>query len=134
MSTLLVLVVISSIAVLFADETSAFVKKWYEVYWVRVTVPLLVISWIWAWNDELLPVFLEWLQGKCIFLIAGFASWLPTSLQWVGDAFGLFLLASLPAWILYWRFRRDVVTASQANIVASVYAYAWVFFAVLLLS
>ena len=134
MGTLLVLVVFAALFLLFAEEMSAFCKKWYDVYWVRVIVPLLAISWIWIWNDEFIPLILEWSQTQLVFLIAEPASWLPDSLKWLGNAVGLFILASLPAWLLHWKFSRDIVTESKAQMVANVYAASWVLFAVLLLA
>ena len=133
MGTLLVLVVFAALFLLFAEEASALCKKWYGVYWIRVTVPLLVISFMWVWNDESIPLILEWLRTQFVALISEPASWLPGSLQWLGNVFGLFLLTSLPPWILFWKFSRNIVTESQTQMIANVYAASWVFFAVLLL-
>ena len=134
MGTLLFFVVFTAIFLLFADEMSAFFKKWYGVYWIRVTVPLLVVSWVWVWNDEFIPLILEWLQIQFTALIAEPASWLPQGLQWVINILGLFLLASVPPWILYWKFSRDTMTDSRKQLIAGVYAASWVFFSVLLLA
>lgn len=134
MGILLFIVVFSAVFVLFADEASAFFKKWYSVYWVRVTVPLLMISWAWIWNDDVIPLALEWLQMQLVFLVSAPASFVPQNMQWVVNALGLFMLASLPAWILYWKFSRDVVTALHRKILANTYVFSWVFFAVVLLA
>ncbi|MCH9755774.1 MAG: hypothetical protein K0U37_01105 [Gammaproteobacteria bacterium] len=134
MGLLLFFVVFSAIFLLFADEMSAFFKKWYAVYWIRVTVPLVVISWMWIWNDELIPLILEWLQGNVIFLITRLENLLPQAIHRVADIVGLFILASVPAWLLFWKFSREVVTKSQKEILVNVYAFSWVFFTVLLLA
>ncbi len=134
MGTLLFLVVVSAIVILFADEASAFFKKWYGIYWVRVTVPLLFISWAWIWNDEVVPFLLEGLQEKLTFLVSAPAQFMPEKLRWISNAVGLFVLASLPAWVMYWRFSREIVTKAQVELLLNVYAFTWVFLAVLLLA
>ena len=134
MLTLLVLVVFSAVFVLFTEELTGIFKKYYDIYWLRVTVPLVVLSWMWIWNDETIPVILESLQDQLDFVSNQPARLLPHAFQWIIQAFILFVLASVPAWLLHWKFSREILTPVRAEIVSTVYAFSWVLLAVILLS
>ncbi|MDX2347021.1 MAG: hypothetical protein QNK11_09150 [Legionella sp.] len=134
MLTLLLLVVFSAVFILFSEEMSVMFKRWYGVYWVRVIVPLLVISWIWIWNDEFIPLSLSWLQLKIALIILTCSNVFPESIQWVVNGLGLFVLASLPAWGLYWKLSRAIVTKPQADLIKRIYFFVWIFLTVVLLA
>ena len=134
MLTLLFMVLFAATFILFSDEMSVFLKKWYGVYWARFLVPLLVISWIWVWNDEFIPLLLAWSKEQVVLIVLKLAHVLPQSMQWIGSAAGLFFLASIPAWLLHLKFSRAVITKAQENLIARIYFFVWVFFAVMLLA
>jgi hypothetical protein len=134
MITLLFLVIFAATFILFSEEMSVVLKKWYGIYWVRVAVPLLVMSWIWIWNDEFIPLLLAWLQARVVFLNVTIAGFFPQGMQWVARATSLFILASLPAWFLHWRFHRTVITKAKTEMIANVYVFVWLFFTVVLLA
>jgi hypothetical protein len=134
MITLLVLVIFSAIFVLFTEELLGVLKKYYDIYWIRVTVPLIVMSWMWIWNDETIPVMLEWLQDQLNFVLNQPARLLPHALQWIIQGLILFILASVPAWLLHWKFSQDILTSARAEIVSIVYVFSWVLLTVVLLA
>ncbi len=133
MLTLLFMVIFSATFILFSDETTAFVKKWYAVYWCRVFVPLLVISWVWVWNDEIIPLLLAWSKEHIELMIIALSEPLPQSIQWIANAAGLFFLVSLPVWLLHLRLSRTVMTKAQANLVSHIYFFLWLFFSLIIL-
>ncbi len=134
MAMLFFLVILAAVFIFFSEEITTVLKKWYGVYWVRVTGPLVLISWAWIWYDEFIPLLLAWLQAWLVFFVSVSAQFLPHSMQWIIHALGLFLLASLPAWGMYWKMGRDVVTASQHEYIMLAYLFSWLFFVVVLLA
>jgi hypothetical protein len=131
MGSFVFLVVFAAIFVLFADEMTAFFKKKFAIPWVRLFVPLFLISFFWVWHDEFLPLALAWLQAKANLFVGSFAVFLPHSIQWVARALGLYVLGSVPAWILYWHVSRQMTTKKNTHRVARLYVFAWMFFVLL---
>jgi hypothetical protein len=131
MGSFVLLVVCAAIFVLFADEMTAFFKKIFGIPWVRLFVPLLVITFFWVWHDDFLPLALAWLQAKTNIFVMSFASFLPQSMQWVARALGLYVLASIPAWIIYWHINRKIATRKSTYRITRLYAFAWMFFMLL---
>ncbi len=132
MLTLLVLVLVGAICILFSEEVSGVIKKWYGKYWVRTLVPLLVISWIWIWHDDVLPLLLAYVQDELILLGMTVAAGLPAYLKWFGYAVELFVLSSLPIWFFYWRCNHTGITERQIRLLRTGYAFTWLFFAILI--
>ena len=135
MGLLLFLVIFSATFLLFSEEVLGLLKKCSAVYWMRVTVPLVVISWIWIWYDELIPLGLLWLQDHIKMGVAEFSPIFPHSIQWLADALALFTLASLPVLGVYLTLRcRGIMMQSHTEMMMCVYAFSWVFFTALLLT
>lgn len=136
MSTLLFLVILSSIMILFSKETTALFKKYYEIGWLRVSVPFVILSWLWIWNDSWIQWLLAWLQTQIVGMILKPTSLLPQRIQWIMEVFIFYILASMPAWLLYFwqRWQGLVVPHTQKALVTKIYLFSWVALTVLVLS
>jgi DNA-binding transcriptional MocR family regulator len=93
----------------------------------------LVISWVWVWNDEIIPLLLAWSKEHIELMIIALSEPLPQSIQWIANAAGLFFLVSLPVWLLHLRLSRTVMTKAQANLVSHIYFFLWLFFSLIIL-
>jgi|GEM_PF-6930932 len=133
MGTLIVIGVAAAVFVLFADEVSGLIKKLYGKFWIRFLMPLVFASWLWIWYDEFMPLFLEWLQTNVLSFDAHVASLVPELLRPVIFVLGVFILASTPAWIVYWYKRRKGELEAGQFIATRVYLFTWVFIAILML-
>jgi|GEM_PF-1931214 len=136
MGLVLFLVVFSAIFVAFTNEIATWLKKVLSVTWVRVCVPMVLISCLWVWFDEEVLWVLEYLQQNLHFFTAKFAVLLPHQLMWsVARVLILYLSASIPAWLFYWKLSRDDSSFGKyMPRLAKLYAFSWVFFSVLILA
>ena len=134
MLTLLLVVIFSAVFVLFSDEIAAVLKKWFAIYWVRVFVPLLLISWMWIWNDDFIPVALFHFYGMLHQFVGQFVAIFPKSLHGLAKGISLFLLTSIPVGCLYWRLHYTSLTKRKNQIIRDAFLFVWIFWVVMYFS
>lgn len=135
MGLVLFLVVFSAIFLAFTDDIVGFLKKILSVTWMRVLVPMVIVSFLWIWFDEEVLILLQYLQLSLAFFVVKFTSFLPHKIIWfTARVLSLFLPASIPVGLLYWKLSRDGSVTKQAPRFAKLYAFSWLFFAVLVLA
>ena len=135
MGLVIFLVVFSAVFVAFTDEITAWLKNILSVTWIRVLLPMLIISFLWAWFDEEVLWVLAYVQASPAFFTAKLTSLLPHKIiLFTARILSLYLPASVPAGLLYWKLSRDGSLDKQAPRLTMLYAFSWLFFAVLVLA
>lgn len=135
MEFVLFLVVFTAVCIAFLQEIKGFFKKVFSVRWVQVLTPMLVVSFLWVWFDEEVLWALAFLKLILTFSTEHVTRLLPHKLTWItARVFNLYLPASVPAWLYYWKISRRPSSSKQEFRVAKLYAFLWLFFTLLVLS
>ena len=135
MGLILFLVVFSAIFVAFIDEITAWLKNVLSVTWVRVLMPLVIVSFLWVWFDEEMLWILAYFKASLAFFTVKFTGVLPHKIIWfTARVLSLYLPASITAWLFYWKLSRDGTLDKQAPRLAKLYAFSWLFFLMLVLA
>lgn len=128
------LVIFAVIFIVFVEDIVDKGKALLKIGWFCTFGPLFFISCLWAFYDAELPGVLTALQTRLNFFISQPASLLPQYLQWVARGFGLFVLASIPVWVVYWRMSRNKKAQISMKILTRVYAFSWLCFSLVILA
>lgn len=134
MGSLLFLVVSSAIFIAFTNEIMALFKQAFSVTWVRVLIPMIIVSFLWVWFDEEVLLLLQYIQLNLAFFVEKLMHALPQKI--IGFTVRVLILyfsASIPAWLFYWKISRDHSSNKNRAHFAMLYAFSWLFFAVLVL-
>ncbi|MDF1684082.1 MAG: hypothetical protein P1U36_05450 [Legionellaceae bacterium] len=135
MGLVLFLVVFSAIFVAFTDEITALIKRILSVTWVRVLLPMLLVSFLWVWFDEEILWVLAYVKASLAFFTAKFSGVLPHKITlFTGRVLSLYLPASIPACLFYWKLKRDGSVDKQASRLTKLYVFSWLFFLMLVLA
>jgi hypothetical protein len=135
MGLVLFLVVFSAIFVAFTNEITAWLKSVLSVTWVRVLLPMVIVSFLWVWFDEEVLWVLAYFKASLAFFTAKFTAVLPHKLLWfTARVLSLYLPASMTAWLFYWKLKRDGSVKQQAARLVKLYLFSWLFFLVLVLA
>lgn len=135
MGLVLFLVIFSSVFVAFSDEITTWLKKVLSVTWVRVLLPLVIVSFFWVWFDEEVLWVLQYFQSSIAFFTTKFAGVLPHKIIWfTARVLILYIPASIPAWLFYWKISRGGSSDKQELRILKLYAFCWLFFVVLVLA
>jgi hypothetical protein len=135
MGLVLFLVVFSAIFVAFTNEITAWLKSVLSVTWVRVLLPMVIVSFLWVWFDEEVLWVLVYFKASLAFFTAKFTGVLPHKIIWfTARVLSLYLPASMTAWLFYWKIKRDRSVKQQAARLAKLYLFSWLFFMILILA
>ena len=135
MGWVLFLVVFSAIFLAFTDDIVDFLKRVLSVTWVRVLLPMVIISFLWVWFDEEVLMLLQYIQLGLAFFTAKFTSLLPHKIIWfTARLLTLYIPASIPAWLFYWKLRRDGSQDKKKLRLMKLYTFSWLFFVLLVLA
>lgn len=103
MSLLALLVICASILAFFLDEFAATFKKMFAVGWIKIFLPLFIVSvCVISFSTSILSCLL-WFQNYFRYLMVLIFQCLPNKV-WSGiiaQCVVIFLVASLPTWGLY---------------------------------
>jgi len=96
----------------------------------------MIASFVWVWFDEEILMLLQYLQSSLVFFEAKSVSILPYQLTWFTvRVLGLYLPASIPAWMFYWKISRGSPPSRQQVFrMTKLYAFCWLFFVLLVLA
>ncbi len=129
-----VVVISSAIVVFFLEEIRSVFKKLFtnpgdHLIFFLGTVSAIVVAY-----EEYLTVVFNWLCVAQKVLLTNSVTYFPAlaGLR-PGSVIGLFCLASLPAWLVFWLMRYNQ-RSSAAVIAGQVYLFVWVFCVVLALA
>jgi len=135
MGFILFLVVFAAVCIAFLHEIKGFLKKIASVRWVQVFTPMLIVSFVWVWFDEEILMLLQHLQSGLISFSMLCVSFMPHKLTCFTARFlSLYIPASIPAWLFYWKINRGPSSSKQELRVLKLYVFSWLFFAVLVLA
>lgn len=135
MGLVLFLVVFSTIFVAFTDEITTGLKRLFSVTWVRLLVPMVIVSFLWVWFDEEVLWVLAYFQANLVWFTVKFTSFLPHKIiLFTGRVLSMYLPASIPAWLLYWKMTHVSSCKAKINRVAKLYVLSWLFFMILVLA
>ncbi|NCT57074.1 MAG: hypothetical protein GW760_05105 [Legionella sp.] len=135
MGLVLFLVVFSAVFVAFTDEITKGLKRLFSVTWVRVLVPMVLASFLWVWFDEEVLSILAYFQANLAWFTVKFTSMLPHKITlFTGRVLSVYLPASLPAWLLYWKMTHVRSCEAKINRVSKLYVLSWLFFFILVVA
>lgn len=133
--TLALIILGASIVVFFSDEFAGVIKSLFEIFWIRLLVPIFIAS-----------MLLEYYHGWALWLAIRLKEYalaavyylnyfLPTFLQGtgIGQVVFLFLIAFVPLWIMHILARRKLAPMSMEPAYLTS-MLLWIIFALLLIS
>lgn len=134
MGLVLFLVVFSAIFVAFTNEITALLTSIFSVIWIRVLLPLVIVSFLWVWFDEEALWVLAYFKASLALFTAKFTAVMPHKIIWfTARVLSLYLPASLMAWLFYWKLKHDGSVDKHAPCLAKLYFFSWLFFLMLVL-
>ena len=133
MALILFLIIFSTAFVLFSDEINVLFKKIFAARWLRIIAPIGIVSFLWVFFDEEVLWSLQYLQLALSFIAKQSARVLPHKLAWVTQALTLYLMASIPAWVLHWGLSRRPFFSKKTHRITYFYVFSWLFFSMLIL-
>lgn len=103
--TLALIILGTSILVFFSDEFARIIKKLFSVYWIRLLLPIIIVS-------MLIEHYMDWvLRGKEFILELVYCINAPLHLETtvIAQIIFLFLIANIPIWILHLLAKRKMI-------------------------
>ena len=137
------MILFSVIFLIFLEEFRDFFIKCFKIYWVKLWLPIIWFSWLVESRESLTSSFMIFIQSCAYKIILDIAQYfpLPEFVVPFTKILFLFLLGTIPLYLLYWRsnfitgfplVRRPVPIKHILAIRA--YAGIWIIVAVLLIT
>ena len=126
MTLLPLLVIIAATLSFFLDEFSGALKKIFSISWLRVILPLLIMSsCAMSFKNNMLLILLS-CQNYFRYLMVLVFQYLPNTMwgSHIAQLSVLFLMASLPVWCFYGvlKYKRFGKTLALATLM---YSFLW---------
>ena len=132
--TLALIILGASIVVFFSEEFAGIIKSLYEIFWIRLLLPIFIASMLLEYYDRWALWLAIRLKEYALTAVDYLNYILPTFLQGTGSGqvIFLFLIAFIPLWIMHILARRKLVPMSLEPAYLASFLL-WVMFALLLI-